>query len=76
MAKKKSNKLVVKPADMEDETAYLLTKLFAIINPAINPGAAYPIVMDMVHDGLGEDNLEMFGELIRATAFDSSETTH
>lgn len=65
MAKKKKSDW--KPADFETDeeyTAYIFTRLLAVINTKLKPELAYSIVLDMVHDGLGEDNVDEFGSLI------------
>ena len=46
----------------EDEyMAYLMTLLLGYVNPKLNVALAYPVVLDLVHDGLGEDNVEQYG---------------
>lgn len=53
-----------------EEQAFLFTKLFHFVNPAIDEASAYPIVYDLITEGFGHEDVEAWGQLIRATAFD------
>lgn len=60
----------------EEYTAFLITKLLAIVNPRIDTERAFPIVYDMVIEGLTDENYDTFGTLIYETAFEPSRHSH
>lgn len=72
MAKRK-NEIEVTQADFED-MAYVLVRLFEIINPQINVERAYPIVLELVASQLDEASIVLYGQAIRATAHETSQT--
>lgn len=52
----------VRPEDLDEveQAAYYLARLFSSVEPRILPALAYPVFLDLVHDGLAEDNLDEY----------------
>ncbi len=75
MAKKKSTPHLPDDGDL-DFSVEVFTRLLCIVNPALDPEMTFDIVADMWADGLGLDNYELYGQLIRATAFSGSSGQH
>jgi hypothetical protein len=48
--------------------AQVMTEFLAAINPNIDKGLTFPIVLDMLHDGLDETNWADWAAQIRETA--------
>jgi hypothetical protein len=57
-------------------TAFVITVLCHAVNPSIDRVLAYPIVLEMIEGGLGEDNAEIYGHLIRNTAQAENKDPH
>jgi isochorismate hydrolase len=64
--------------DMADiqEMARFLTLLMAAISPAINKGETYDLVCEMLNQGVGDEVADLYGNLIRATAFEGKKDVH
>jgi hypothetical protein len=71
--KKKQMELL--DADSE-EVAFLLTLLIKAIAPAVDKAATYELVYELLGEGMGEDIMEVYGALIRATAFRDKQEIH
>ena len=59
-----------------DFSVEIFTRLLCVVNPALDMELTYDIVSDMIADGLGLDNFEVYGQMIRATAFKPSNEQH
>lgn len=52
-------------SDTED-AAYLLARLFAAVEPRILPALSYLVFLDLLHDGLAEENIDDYAARILA----------
>jgi hypothetical protein len=51
----------------EEWVAYLLTRLFHRMNPAVHQPTAFEVTLLMLEEGLSEENVERYGTLLKAT---------
>lgn len=61
---------------LDEELEYasvLLTELLHIVRPSLDRSRAYPIVYDMLDEGLTETNLDEYGQMLRAVCLKNSD---